>query len=48
MYRLAHLDSVYLQTTPSTDDPSLPSLTFRSVLLGIVFCILGAAASQVS
>ena len=35
------------QTTPNTDDPTLPSLTFRSVCLGTIFCILGAAASQV-
>lgn len=36
-----------VQTVPSTDDPSLPTLTLRTVLLGSVFCILGASASQV-
>lgn len=36
------------KTVPSTDDPSLPSLTFRAIVLGSIFCVLGAAASQVS
>ncbi|KAI5450685.1 hypothetical protein NCC49_002941 [Naganishia albida] len=41
------MDEMVARTVPSTDDPSLPSLTFRAVLLGSVFCVLGAAASQV-
>lgn len=36
------------KTVPSTDDPTLPSLTFRAIVLGSIFCVLGAAASQVS
>lgn len=35
------------RTTPSTDDPSLPSLTWRVLILGCTFCIIGAAASQI-
>jgi hypothetical protein len=35
------------QTVPSTDDPSLPTLTARVILLGSFFCILGASASQI-
>ena len=35
------------QTVPSTDDPSLPSLTARTLLLGCGFCVLGASAAQV-
>ncbi|KAF7556473.1 hypothetical protein G7Z17_g1394 [Cylindrodendrum hubeiense] len=30
------------------DDPSLPVITFRSVLLSSFFCIIGSAASQIS
>ncbi|KAJ9116430.1 hypothetical protein QFC22_004872 [Naganishia vaughanmartiniae] len=41
------MDEMVARTVPSTDDPSLPSLTFRAILLGSVFCVLGAAASQV-
>lgn len=29
------------------DDPSLPSLTIRVLIIGTVFCLLGASASQV-
>jgi len=32
---------------PSTDDPSLPTLTIRVILIGSFFCLLGASASQV-
>ncbi|KAL7420969.1 hypothetical protein Q5752_003853 [Cryptotrichosporon argae] len=35
------------QSVPSTDDPHLPTLTLRTLLLGSFFCVLGAAASQV-
>lgn len=34
------------QSVPSTDDPSLPSLTFRVIVLGSFFCVIGAAASM--
>ncbi|WFD43298.1 hypothetical protein MPSI1_001959 [Malassezia psittaci] len=34
------------QVVPETDIPSLPSLTFRSVVLGSLFTILGAGMSQ--
>jgi hypothetical protein len=30
------------------DDPSLPVLTFRSILLSIIFCIIGSVVSQIS
>jgi len=32
---------------PSTDDTTLPTLTLRVLLLGSMFCIMGASASQV-
>lgn len=31
---------------PETDDPSLPNLTFRVLVLGSILCIVGAAISQ--
>lgn len=34
------------QVVPETDIPTLPSLTFRSVVLGSLFTILGAGMSQ--
>ncbi|WFC99208.1 hypothetical protein MYAM1_001952 [Malassezia yamatoensis] len=34
------------QVVPETDIPSLPSLTFRSVVLGSLFTVLGAGMSQ--
>lgn len=30
------------------DDPTLPTITFRSVLLATVFCIIGSIVSQLS
>lgn len=30
------------------DDPTLPTITFRSVLLAAVFCIIGSIVSQLS
>lgn len=30
------------------DDPTLPVITFRSVLLSVVFCVLGSFVSQLS
>ncbi|KAJ9103316.1 hypothetical protein QFC20_004793 [Naganishia adeliensis] len=41
------MDEMVARTVPSTDDPTLPSLTFRAIVLGSIFCVLGAAASQV-
>lgn len=38
---------VLKQTVPATDDPTLPTLTIRVVLIGSFFCLLGASASQV-
>lgn len=35
------------QAVPETDDPSLPTLTFRVMVIGTAFCITGAAVSQV-
>jgi uncharacterized membrane protein YhhN len=32
---------------PSTDDPTLPTLTIRVIVLGSFFCVMGAAASTV-
>lgn len=33
-------------TVPATDDPSLPSLTFRSLLLGLLSCLLLSFLNQ--
>lgn len=30
------------------DDPSLPVITFRSIILSIVFCTIGSVVSQIS
>lgn len=30
------------------DDPTLPTITFRSVLLAAVFCVIGSVVSQLS
>lgn len=30
------------------DDPTLPVITFRSVLLSVIFCIIGSVVSQIS
>lgn len=30
------------------DDPTLPVITFRSVLLSVVFCVIGSFVSQLS
>jgi hypothetical protein len=35
------------KTVPSTDDTTLPTLTLRVLLLGSMFCVMGASASQV-
>lgn len=34
------------QVVPETDNPLLPSLTFRAVVLGTIFTVLGAGMSQ--
>lgn len=36
------------RAVPETDDPTLPALTFRAVLIGSFFAILGSAVAQVS
>ncbi|CED83030.1 Sexual differentiation process protein ISP4 [Phaffia rhodozyma] len=40
------IEDLISKVVPSTDDPSLPALTIRVLILGSVFCILGAASSQ--
>lgn len=30
------------------DDPTIPVITFRSILLSVVFCVLGSFVSQLS
>lgn len=34
------------RAVPETDDPSLPTLTFRVFTVGSIFCVLGAGISQ--
>lgn len=38
--------TIISQAVPETDDPSLPTLTFRVVVIGSFFCVLGAGISQ--
>lgn len=38
--------SIVQSIVPEKDDPSLPALTFRVLLLGSLLCILGASVSQ--
>ncbi|KAK0566916.1 hypothetical protein OC844_000514 [Tilletia horrida] len=39
-------DNPVRKVVPETDDPSLPSLTFRVFLIGTFLCVLGAAVAQ--
>ncbi|CAD6972700.1 unnamed protein product [Tilletia controversa] len=39
-------DNPVRKVVPETDDPTLPSLTFRVVLIGSLLCVLGAAVAQ--
>ncbi|WWD21237.1 OPT family small oligopeptide transporter [Kwoniella shandongensis] len=43
----SNVEALIARTVPTTDDPSLPTLTLRVLVLGISFCILGASASQI-
>jgi hypothetical protein len=36
------------RAVPETDDPTLPALTLRAVMIGSFFAVLGAAVAQVS
>ncbi|PWN48094.1 hypothetical protein IE53DRAFT_212756 [Violaceomyces palustris] len=38
--------AIIRQVVPETDDPDLPSLTWRALVIGTVFCVIGAAISQ--
>ncbi|BEJ15101.1 hypothetical protein CspHIS471_0408680 [Cutaneotrichosporon sp. HIS471] len=41
------IDALIARSVPSIDDPTLPTLTLRVIVLGSCFCIMGAAASTV-
>ncbi|ORY28793.1 OPT oligopeptide transporter protein-domain-containing protein [Naematelia encephala] len=41
------IDQLIARSVPSTDDPHLPTLTLRVLILGTFFCLLGATAAQV-
>nr|XP_019009874.1 OPT family small oligopeptide transporter [Kwoniella pini CBS 10737]OCF48655.1 OPT family small oligopeptide transporter [Kwoniella pini CBS 10737] len=43
----SNVEALIARSVPSTDDPSLPTLTLRVILLGSSFCILGASSSMV-
>ncbi|WWC98020.1 OPT family small oligopeptide transporter [Kwoniella sp. B9012] len=43
----SNIESLIARTVPSTDDPTLPTLTLRVLVLGSTFCILGACSSMV-
>nr|XP_018259221.1 OPT family small oligopeptide transporter [Kwoniella dejecticola CBS 10117]OBR81379.1 OPT family small oligopeptide transporter [Kwoniella dejecticola CBS 10117] len=42
-----NVEALIARSVPSTDDPSLPTLTLRVILLGSTFCVLGACSSMV-
>ncbi|WWD06796.1 OPT family small oligopeptide transporter [Kwoniella europaea PYCC6329] len=42
-----NIETLIARTVPSTDDPTLPTLTLRVLVLGSTFCILGACSSMV-
>ncbi|WVQ63858.1 OPT family small oligopeptide transporter [Kwoniella botswanensis] len=42
-----NIEALVARTVPSTDDPTLPTLTLRVLVLGSTFCILGACSSMV-
>nr|WVH01953.1 OPT family small oligopeptide transporter [Naematelia aurantialba] len=41
------IEQLIARSVPSTDDPHLPTLTLRVLVLGTFFCLLGATAAQV-
>ncbi|ORX39348.1 OPT oligopeptide transporter protein-domain-containing protein [Kockovaella imperatae] len=41
------IDTLIAEHVPATDDPTLPTLTLRVLLIGSFFCLLGASASQI-
>ncbi|WRT69105.1 OPT family small oligopeptide transporter [Kwoniella shivajii] len=43
----SNIEALIARTVPSTDDPSLPTLTLRVLVLGSTFCVLGACSSMV-
>ncbi|OCF56419.1 OPT family small oligopeptide transporter [Kwoniella mangroviensis CBS 10435] len=43
----SNIETLIARTVPSTDDPTLPTLTLRVLVLGSTFCILGACSSMV-
>ncbi|GAA5979168.1 hypothetical protein JCM5350_007089 [Sporobolomyces pararoseus] len=45
-FELESAIDVVKKVVPETDDPSIPTLTIRVVILGTALCILGAAISQ--
>ncbi|WVW79403.1 OPT family small oligopeptide transporter [Kwoniella bestiolae CBS 10118] len=42
-----NVEALIARTVPSTDDPTLPTLTLRVLILGSTFCILGASSSMI-
>lgn len=44
----ANIPELVRNTVSFEDDPTLPVITFRSVLLSVFFCVLGSFVSQLS
>lgn len=44
----AHIPQLVRTVVGFEDDPTLPVITFRSVLLSAIFCIIGSFVSQLS
>lgn len=44
----AHIPELVRTVVGFEDDPTLPVITFRSVLLSSIFCIIGSFVSQLS
>lgn len=44
----ANIPEIVRNVVGFEDDPSLPVLTFRSILLSAIFCVVGSVVSQLS
>lgn len=44
----ANIPEIVRNVVSFQDDPSLPVLTFRSIVLSVIFCTIGSIVSQIS
>lgn len=45
---LAEIPELVRNIVSFEDDPTLPVITFRSILLSVLFCVIGSFVSQLS